>query len=215
MLNRSRLRASLTQAVTAVFAVFMLVLILLCLAAAAGSSRTDAAAWIQAAGSISAICGAIWISNSESRRAQRQRRHDGEVLAQGVKFAIKLTHNEACTIAAELSGPVATHDPECGRYWRTRCRNAIQLLRYCSNQPGHLHPAFVQAGNNAIVLAEEMSEDVDAARGFLLDGRILPLPLAQRLASYQDQFSALALQVDERMGVIGEALDRGNDRLPL
>jgi hypothetical protein len=57
--------------------------------------------------------------------------------------------------------------------------------------------------------------DVEIARNCILAESPLPLAIAERPASYQDQFRLLTLQIDERMEVVREALDRGDDSLPL
>ena len=65
--------------------------------------NADAAAWVQAAGSIIAIGGAVWLSRDEARRARAERRQKSEEEAWGVRFVMAQAQYDAQIIAAELT----------------------------------------------------------------------------------------------------------------
>jgi hypothetical protein len=174
----------------------------------------EAAAWAQAAGSIAAIAGAVWLSRLESMRERRQRRHEREETAWAVRFAIVAARNEAYTVAHELVDPDKALASENGRHWRTRCRNVRMLLQSYAGHTDHIHPAIVQDANNAVLLAEEMEADVERAAQFMAAGEIPSLKVAEDLAWYEIQFATLIQRVDDRMAGVREALDRGGDMLP-
>lgn len=180
-----------------------------------GGFGTEAAAWAQAGGSIAAIAGAVWISRAEERRTRRLRRHEREEVAWGVRFAISAARNEAYTIAHELADPATALASENGRHWRTRARNARYLLQSYASRTDHLHPVFVQAANNALLLVEEMEADIGRAAALMSSDGIVPMKVASDLAWYESHFSALLNLVDERVPLIEAALDRGEDMLPL
>ena len=174
----------------------------------------EAAAWAQAAGSIAAIAGAIWLSRMESGRDRRQRRLDREEAAWAVRFAIVGARNEAYTVAHELVDPAQALASENGRHWRTRCRNVRLLLQSYAARADHIHPAIAQDANNAMLLAEEMEADVERAAAYMIAGKLPSLKIAQDLAWYEIQFTTLIQRIDERMIGIRGALDRGGDMLP-
>lgn len=155
---------------------------------ASGGFSSEAAAWAQAAGSIAAIAGAVWISRMESGRDRRQRRRDREEAAWAVRFAIVAARNEAYTVAQELVDPPKVLASEGGRHWRTRCRNVRLLLQSYSGRSDHIHPAIVQDANNAVLLAEEMEADVERAAACMAVGKLPPLKVAEDLAWYEVLF---------------------------
>jgi hypothetical protein len=181
---------------------------------AASGLGSEAAAWAQAAGTIAAIAGAAWISRVESGRERRQRRFEREEAAWGVRFAIVAARNEAYTIAHELVDPAKAQASECGRHWRTRCRNVRLLLQSYAGRSDHIHPAIVQDANNAVLIAEEMEADVERAAEAVAMGKLPPLKVAEDIAWYEIQFGTLIQRIDDRMAGVREALDRGGDMLP-
>jgi hypothetical protein len=175
----------------------------------------DAAAWAQTGGTIVAILGAVWISRAEERRGRRLRRREREEVAWCVRFAVTAARNEAYAVAHEAIDPVAAVASEDGRHWRTRVRNARYLLKSYAERADHLHPAFVQAANNGVLLLEEMEADVERAAKLMTPDGLIPMNVASDLAWYEIHFLTLLNQIDERMQVVGDALDRGHDMLPL
>ncbi|MBV9974329.1 MAG: hypothetical protein JO105_02925 [Hyphomicrobiales bacterium] len=143
---------------------------------------SDAAAWTQAAGSIAAILGAVWILGAQERHQRRQKRLEREEAAWSVRFSIALARDEAYTVVHELFNPNLTVGSEKGRHWKTRCRNARLLLQSYANRSDHIHPAVVQEANNAILLIEELEADLQQAAPHLIEGSVLPLTIAETLA---------------------------------
>lgn len=203
-----------------IFAVASTALVLFCFIAAGMSIRddglgSDAAAWVQAAGAIAAITGAVWLSRIENVWQRRQRRREREEAAWGVRFALVHARNEAYTIAHELADDAKALGSEGGRHWRTRCRNVQYLLRHYASRSDPLHPAVVQIANNALLLAEEMEADVAKAGAFLSREERPPLKIAEAISWYEIQFQTLLKELDNRARSISLALDLAEDMLPL
>lgn len=202
-----------------VAAVVLLSLIIFCatglaLSLLSSGLGADAASWAQAAGSIAAIAGAVWISRLEAGHERVLRRREREEVAWAVRFAIVAARNEAYTVAHELVDPTKSTASDNGRHWRTRCRNMRLLLQAYANRTDHIHPAIVQDANNAVLLAEELEADVQRASTYMAQGRLPPLKIAEDIAWYEVQFGVLIQRIDDRMAGVREALDRGDDMLP-
>lgn len=176
---------------------------------------TEAAAWAQGAGTVAAILSAVWLSNAESRRQRRQRRLEREEIAWSVQYAIRAARNEAVTISQEMFDPARTHSTDDGRHWKTRCRNVRLLLASYAGRNDHIHPAIVQDANNAILLIEQLEVDLDAALADLAKGGLVSIPVAENLAWYEIQLNELVRRIDDQMVGVREALDRGDDMLPI
>ncbi|WP_146208657.1 hypothetical protein [Azospirillum sp. TSO22-1] len=214
------LKERLAKFASAIFAIFMLGIIVAC-AAATGISilrnglGADSAAWVQATGSIAAIAGAVWLSSVESFRQRRYRRREREEVAWGVRFAIVLARNEAGEIANEIIDGKFSISIDSIRYWRQRCTNARYLLNNFATRSDHIHPAIVQEAGNAILLMEEMEADVEAISECIREKKEPGRQLIESICMYHVHFSSLLSRIDERMNGVREALDRGEDMLPL
>ena len=174
----------------------------------------DAAARAQAAGTVAAISGAVWISGAEGRRERRRKRLEREETAWAVRYAMRGARNEASTVVHELFDPL-TAKAENDRHWRTRCRNSRLLLQSYAGRTDHVHPGIIQDANNTILLIEELEADLEKALPYLASETPLPMKLAESLAWYEVQIGGLIERFDGRMvDIIGE-LDRGGDMLPI
>lgn len=203
-----------------IFAAASTTLVSFCIIAAGISIQndglgSDAAAWVQAAGAIAAIAGAVWLSRIESVWQRRQKRREREEAAWGVRYALVHARNEAYTIAHELADDTKAVASEGGRHWKTRCRNVQYLLRHYASRSDPLHPAVVQVANNALLLAEEMEADVIVAGAFLSREERPPLKIAEGISWYEIQFQTLLKELDDRARSISRALDSAEDMLPL
>lgn len=175
----------------------------------------DAAAWVQAGGSIAAIAGAAWVAAAEGRRQRRQRRLEREEVAWGVRFALKLAVIEASTIAHELIDPALREASKEGRHWQTRCRNAKFLLQSYANRPDHIHPAIAQEAYNGVLIAEDMESAVLAASESLSAGALPSLSVAEDIRYYEVSFARLLDRVDTWLRDIARELDSSSDILPV
>lgn len=120
----------------------------------------DAAAWVQASGSIAAIAGAAWLAQSEERRSRKTRRLQNEEAAWFIRFALVQAQLEASIIAHELInrvGPVSLAD---ARAWRQRALTGVIGLDTFISRPDHIHPSVVHVLANAKVLMDDMLEDL-------------------------------------------------------
>lgn len=73
----------------------------------------------------------------------------------------------------------------------------------------------MQDANNAVLLIEQLEVDLEAALADLAKGGLVTMPVAENLAWYEVQLYELVRRIDDRMLGVREALDRGDDMLPI
>lgn len=175
----------------------------------------DAAAWIQASGSIAAIAGAAWLAQSEERRARRTRRLQNEEAAWFVRFALVQAQLEANIIAHELInriGPVGLVD---ARSWRQRATTSAISLDTFISRTDHVHPSVVHVLANAKVLMDDMLEDIRLFNERVEAGHPPDQETMARLVEPHHSLQQLVEMFDSRMDGVRLALDEGGDALPL
>lgn len=175
----------------------------------------DAAAWVQAAGSIAAIAGAAWLAQTDARRSRRERRRQNEEAAWYVRFAIAQAQFESHVIAAELVNRTTPIEKDDVRRWRSQAMTAATGLNALVGKTDHIHPIVTQVTANAKILMDELLVDLgDIARA--VDAGTQPDQiLIGRIVSPHHALSELLATYDERMDGVGMALDEGGDALPL
>lgn len=177
--------------------------------------NSDAAAWVQAAGSIAAIAGAAWLAQTEARRIRRMRREHNEEAAWSVRFAIRHAQIESQIIAAELvnrTTPVPEFDI---REWRQRATTSAVSLNSLAGRTDHVHPSVTQAISNAKVLVDDLLGDLGELAVVVREGGQPSDDLKSRIvAPYQALLELLDIY-DARMRGVRLALDDGNDALPI
>lgn len=177
--------------------------------------NSDAAAWIQAAGSIAAIAGSTWIAQSEARRARRVRREQNEEAAWYVRFAIKQAQFESQIIAAELlnrNTPVETNDV---REWRQRATTSIINLNAFLERTDHVHPSVTHALSNAKVLMDYLIEDLAILNQKIDHHKQPDRDLIGRIAAPHKALLEIIDLYDNRMRGVRKILDDENDTLPI
>lgn len=174
---------------------------------------SDAAAWAQAAGSIIAIAGAAWVSRSETRRTRRWKREQGEEAAWGVRFVIAQAQFDAQIIAAELTNhPFGNLEV---RAWRQRSANASLALQTMLTRTDHIHAAVVLTACNAKILVDQLSLDLETLENSVVHDELASDQLVNSVLSAHLNLTTLINQFDTRIRGVREALDRGQDMLPL
>lgn len=176
---------------------------------------SDAAAWVQAGGSIAAIAGAAWLAGADARRQRRSRRQEREEVAWGVRFALVQAKTECHGIAWEFVGPEAKPAPTDLRHWRLRTEVSKNLLRSYAARTDHIHPSMVHVANNGLILLDQLDDDLDKACSYMSASTAVPEQLVNDITWYVAHFEQLILTLDERMRGIILALDEGNDMLPV
>lgn len=177
--------------------------------------NSDAAAWIQAAGSIAAIAGSAWIAQSETRRARRLRREQNEEAAWYVRFSIKQAQFESQIIASELlnrSTPIKLSDV---RDWRQRAATTAIGLNAFLGRIDHVHPSVTHVLSNAKVLADDLIENLNCLNNILENHGELDPEIIGRIVSAHVAFLELIDLYDNRMRGVRQALDDGDDILPV
>jgi hypothetical protein len=175
----------------------------------------DAAAWVQAAGSIAAIAGAAWLAQSEGRRARRTRRLQNEEAAWFVRFALVQAQLEAHIIANELInrvGPIGLTDV---RSWRQRVATCCIGLDTFISRTDQIHPAVVHVLSNAKVLMDDMLEDIRSFSTRIEAGQAPDKETIGRLVEPHHSLQQLIELFDSRMAGVRLALDEGGDILPV
>jgi hypothetical protein len=177
--------------------------------------NADAAAWAQAAGSILAIGGAVWLSRDEARRARTERRQKSEEEAWGVRFVIAQAQFDAQIIAAELTKSTQPFGRTDVESWQQRAENSDIALQTMLTRSDYVHPFVVMNACNAKVLIGTLSANLKE----LAERRVRRTAAPQRLiGSIVDAHLGLRELLDlhdARMRGVVEALDRGGDRLPV
>jgi hypothetical protein len=195
-------------------------LIALCIGAAGFSLystglKADAAAWVQAAGSIAAIAGAAWIAGAEARRQRRVRRQEREELAWSVRFALVQAKSECNAIAWEIVGTDAAPKAADLRHWRLRTGISKNTLQGYAVRTDHAHPSVAHVASNGVFLLEQLEEDLAIVSSHLANGELVPQQLSNDVTWYVGHFEQLIQMYDERMRGVMLALDKGGDVLPV
>jgi hypothetical protein len=160
---------------------------------------SDAAAWVQAPGTISAIVGAAWLARSEERRARRLRRERNEEAAWCVWFVNRST-------------PIEKSDV---RGWRQRAVTSAAALTALVNRTDHIHPAVTLMTSNAKVLVDYLVTDLENLGKSLESGGKPDDDLIKQIVTPHHSLLELIEQYDARMKGVRLALDKGRDTLPI
>ncbi|TPW26714.1 hypothetical protein [Pararhizobium mangrovi] len=176
---------------------------------------SDAAAWAQVSGSMIAIIGALWIVASEARQARRIRRKQGEEAAWGVRFILIQAQFESQIVAAELTQANEGFDTDDIRSWVQRAKLANLSLETLLTSSGHIHPAVVVTLCNAKILVEQLCSDLQEFQDLVTRGQSPPSSKISDIVNVHASLSALIEHYDARIRGVREALDRGDDMLPL
>jgi hypothetical protein len=176
---------------------------------------SDAAAWMQAAGSISAILGAAWLANSEARRARRLRRERHEEAAWYVRFTIVQAQFDSQIIAAELVNRSRSIDKADVREWRQRATTSATALSVLVNRTDQIHPAVTHVTANAKVLLDSLVVDLEELSKAVENDRKPDDALIGQIVAPHRVLLELIEMYDARMRGITLALDKGRDTLPI
>lgn len=176
---------------------------------------SDAAAWVQACGSIIAIVGAAWLSRGEIRQARRWRRQLGEEAAWSVRFVIAQAQFDTQVIAAELTNPEKKIDAATIRSWKQRASLTSQTLQATLSRTDQIHPATIVSAANAKVLIDSLLEDLARYGDEVAAGKKPDDDLVGDIVYVHVNLIALIENVDARYRGLQEALDEGNDMLPI
>ena len=176
---------------------------------------SNAAAWAQAAGSIAAITGAAWLSQSEARRARRQLREQNEEAAWQVRFVIRQAQFESQIIAAQLTNRSKPLELSDIREWRQRTVTSCTGLSSFMGRTQHIHPSIVHFLANAKVLMDDLSGDLARLRRIVRKGRSPELDLVGRIVAPHRALLELLENFDASMRGVRLALDEGHDALPI
>lgn len=175
----------------------------------------NGAAWAQAAGSIAAIAGAVWLFRSEAVRRRHERRVAGEEAAWAVRFAITNAQFEAQTIAREVISEDVVGKDSPRRHWLLRSENCRNVLGVYARRTDHIHPILNQVASNGMLLLRQMDEAISQAANSIENGERPSIEIASRVAQYEGIFEELRQLLDARMRGILIALDEGRDALPV
>lgn len=176
---------------------------------------SEAAAWVQAGGSIAAIAGAAWLAQSEARRARKLRRERDEETAWYVRFAINQAQFESHIIAADLLNPTIPVDKESLRGWRQQATTSATSLNALVSRTDYIHPAVTQVVSNAKVLMDDLVKDLTIASNIVQRGEKLDADLIGQIVGPHSALLELVSLYDARMRGIKLALDESGDALPI
>lgn len=151
----------------------------------------NGAAWVQAGGSIAAIAGAVWLSQSEAILRRRERRAMAEETAWAVRFALTNAQLEARTIAAELVDERVLEEKDPGRHWLLRSENCRNVLEVFAKRTDHIHPALNHIANNGVLLLRQMDEDIQRALDVIRRVERPSIESATSIAWYESHFEQL------------------------
>lgn len=175
----------------------------------------NSAAWVQACGSILAILGAAWLARGERRQTRRWRREQGEEAAWAGRFVIAQAQYDAHITAFEMTQSTEHLDKTKLRGWRQRSANSALILQSMLAKVDHIHPSVVVMLCNAKVLVDDM----DASLKRLAESGTDKIVTGDKVASYiigaHLDLKDLLDQYDERLRGVRQALDEGDDMLPL
>lgn len=175
----------------------------------------DAAGWAQAAGSIIAIAGAIWLSRSEARHARRSRRELAEETIWSVRFVIVQAQFDSHIIAAELTNEDEPYVAADIRSWRQRSDNASLALQTMLARTDYIHSSIVLMTCNAKILIDGLSTDLDSLTDALQRNEVPTQRIVGDIVFAHANLANLLELYDARVEGIRQALDRGGDQLPL
>jgi hypothetical protein len=102
----------------------------------------NAAAWVQAGGSIAGIAAAVWLFRSEAILKRRERRIRGEEIAWALRFALMQAQVEAKIISTELIDEHILEQENPRRHWLIRTENCRNVLKIYAERTDHIHPAL-------------------------------------------------------------------------
>lgn len=176
---------------------------------------SDAAAWIQATGSIAAIAGATWLAQTDSRRARRERRRQNVEAAWYARFVISQAQLESYIIASELVNRSSPVDSDDIRKWRSQTLTATMGLSALIARVDNIHPLVTQSIANAKMLMDELLLDLTTLSMELEQKREPSEPVIGRIVSPHRALLAVLDQFDSRMRGVELALDEGGDALPI
>jgi hypothetical protein len=196
------------------------VLVLLCAAATAASIAraglgAEAAAWVQASGSIAAIIGATWLAGAEARRSRRSRRQEREEVAWGVRFALQQAKTECNLIAWDIVGTDASPKATDLDGWLLQTGISKTILRTYAARTDHAHPSIAHIASNGELLLGQLESELEQVCSRLSSGGELPEQLTNRITWYVGHFEQLLRMLDERMRGVRLAWKQGGDVLPL
>lgn len=175
----------------------------------------DAAAWMQAAGSIAAITGAAWLSQSEVRQARRTRREQNEETAWFVRFAIRQAQQESHIIAAELVNRKTPVEMADIRDWRQRANTATISLNSLADRTDYIHPAVAHVISNCKVLMDELINDLNELAKIVKNKDEPDKSLIGHIVTPHRAILELIDLYDSTMRGIRIAMDEGGDALPI
>lgn len=158
----------------------------------------DTAAWAQAAGSVIAICAAIWISDRENGRRRREQMDLQDASVWAVLYALQLAEKETALIYFQVKESPDPIDGGSWKDWRTMLNNCCAMLRYAGDRVDHFHPGFAQEAHNAIILGDELVALFDEHRK-KFDVNADRADLMTDLGSYAYNFSILKQRISHRM----------------
>lgn len=177
--------------------------------------KSDAAAWVQAAGSIAAIVGATWLAQTEARRVRRVRREQNEEAAWYVRFAIVQAQLESHIIASEIVNRTKPIDEDDVLGWRQQAATSATSLTALSTRTDHIHPAVTQVLSNAKVLVDCLVGDLAQLAKLVAKGRKPKHELIGRIVAPHRALIELIDLYDARMRGVRAALDESSDALPV
>jgi hypothetical protein len=177
--------------------------------------NADAAAWVQAAGSILAIGGAVWLSRDEARRARSERRQKSEEEAWGVRFVIAQAQFDAQIIAAALTKSTQPFGRTDIESWQQRAENSAIALQTMLTRSDYVHPFVVLNACNAKVLIGTLSANLQELEERRVRRAAAPDRLIQSMVYAHINLRELLDLHDARMRRVVQALDRGGDMLPM
>lgn len=176
---------------------------------------SDAAAWMQAAGSIAAIAGAAWVAQSEARRARRIRRTHHEEAAWYVRFAVRQAQFESQIIAAELVNRATPINRSDVREWRQRAATSALNLSALITRTDQIHPAVTQVTSNAKVLVDDLVVDLAGLSRLIEEDQQPTDELIGQIVSPHRALLELLDSYDASMRGVILALDEGDDALSI
>lgn len=175
----------------------------------------NAAAWVQAAGTIAAIAGAAWVAQSEVRRARRVRREQNEEAAWHVRYTLVQAQFEAQIVAAELLNRDKPIEESDVREWKQRVMTSLVSLTAFIARTDHIHPSVTHVLSNAKVLIEDLVTDLGTLAELVRAGKAADKKLTGLIVSPHWALLTIVKNFDERMRLVRDALDEGNDGLPI
>lgn len=175
----------------------------------------NAAAWVQAAGAIAAITGAVWLFQADTRLRRRERRKEREVVAWGVQFAIQQAQFEIWEICDRIPSDTIPTDIDRPREWRIQTTCAKSILQHYVSRADHIHPDLIRMAMNGFMLLEEFELQLARVEASWTAGELPEPEVLDRITSFKVFFHELLVLFHERMRGVLLALDAGGDELPV